>query len=86
MLSRHLNPMDLLKSALRSLRAHPTFTALVILLWFYVSGLAMLIGAELNSVIIEKNDRLVSHDSLTSHPGVTHESVNRPSELPGNAN
>jgi membrane protein len=26
-------------------------TALVILLWFYVSGLAMLIGAELNSVV-----------------------------------
>jgi membrane protein len=28
-------------------------TALVILLWFYVSGLAMLIGAELNSVVNE---------------------------------
>lgn len=29
-------------------------TALVILLWFYVSGLAMLVGAELNSVINER--------------------------------
>jgi membrane protein len=28
-------------------------TALVILLWFYVSGLAMLVGAELNSVVNE---------------------------------
>jgi membrane protein len=28
-------------------------TALIILLWFYVSGLAMLIGAELNSVVNE---------------------------------
>jgi membrane protein len=27
--------------------------ALVILLWFYVSGLAMLVGAELNSVVNE---------------------------------
>ena len=30
-------------------------TALVILLWFYVSGLAMLVGAELNSVINERS-------------------------------
>jgi membrane protein len=29
--------------------------ALVILLWFYVSGLAMLVGAELNSVVNEKD-------------------------------
>ena len=35
-------------------------TALVILLWFYVSGLAMLIGAELNSVISEGREDIVS--------------------------
>ncbi|HUK33691.1 MAG TPA: YihY/virulence factor BrkB family protein [Vicinamibacterales bacterium] len=33
-------------------------TALVILLWFYVSGLAMLVGAELNSVINEQTEQL----------------------------
>ena len=35
-------------------------TALVILLWFYVSGLAMLIGAELNSVISERSEGIAS--------------------------
>ena len=34
-------------------------TALVILLWFYVTGLAMLVGAELNSVVNEQH----SHQS-----------------------
>jgi membrane protein len=33
-------------------------TALVILLWFYVSGLAMLVGAELNSVLNEQAEPL----------------------------
>src|SRR3954468_22939653 len=35
-------------------------TALVILLWFYVSGLAMLVGAELNSVLNERTPHPVS--------------------------
>ena len=33
-------------------------TALVILLWFYVSGLAMLVGAELNSVMNERTEQI----------------------------
>ncbi len=40
-------------------------TALVILLWFYVTGLAMLVGAELNSVVNEvvpsRQSTVISH-------------------------
>ena len=42
-------------------------TALVILLWFYVSGFAMLLGAELNSVV---NEVVPGHQS----PVVSHQS------------
>jgi membrane protein len=55
-------------------------TALVILLWFYVSGLAMLVGAELNSVLNERNEHIVANEAFTR------DSVHRESEIPGNAN
>src|SRR4051812_25412209 len=41
-------------------------TALVILLWFYVSGLAMLTGAELNSVLNDRTPHPVS--AALPHP------------------
>jgi membrane protein len=42
----------------------------VLLLWFYVSGLAILIGAELNGVIEQAVNRDVNHvDNESQKPG-----------------
>ncbi len=54
-------------------------TALVILLWFYVSGLAMLIGAELNSVL---NERSAESSATDRHTSVAHTQSRMPSESP----
>ncbi len=49
-------------------------TALVILLWFYVSGLAMLLGAELNSVMNENSGDVVVRAPDSHVPSQSHAS------------